>query len=142
MPLSQQISQCERVGGRNVDFNNELDKLKLITDKPISEVNGQIKQLNNYERCDNSVTFIQYQAGAMGLNLQKANKIIYFTPPLSSELYEQSKKRIHRIGQTGTCTYYNLTVKNSVEEKIYKTLEMRKDYTEALFESEVYANEK
>lgn len=124
------------------NFNSELDRLKIITDKPISEVNGQIKQLNNYESCDNSVTFIQYQAGAMGLNLQKANKIIYFTPPLSSELYEQSKKRIHRIGQTGTCTYYNLTVKNSVEEKIYKTLEMRKDYTEALFESEVDANEK
>lgn len=122
------------------NFNHELDELEAIADlcgRPVSVVNGQFKELKEYEDCDNSITFIQYQAGAMGLNLQLANKIIYFTPPLSSELYEQSKKRIHRIGQTGTCTYYNLIVKGSVEEKIYKTLEMRKDYTEALFESEV-----
>ena len=82
---------------------------------------------------EGSILFIQYQAGAMGLNLQKANKIVYFTPPLSSELFEQSKKRIHRIGQDKTCFYYYLTCKNSIEEKIYKTLKMRKDYTEALF---------
>ncbi len=104
--------------------------------KRFSVVNGQIKALNNYENKSNSITFIQYQAGAMGLNLQKANKIIYFSPPLSSELYEQSKKRINRIGQNRTCYYYNLTVTGSIEERIYKTLAMRRDYTEALFEGE------
>ena len=70
----------------------------------------------------------------MGLNLQKANKIIYFTPPLSSELFEQSKKRIHRIGQNRPCFYYYLTCEKSIEEKIYETLGKRKDYTDALFE--------
>ena len=104
--------------------------------KRFSVVNGKFKALNNYETKDDSITFIQYQAGAMGLNLQKACRIIYFTPPLSSELFEQSKKRIHRIGQSKTCFYYYLTCKGSVEEKIYKTLAMRRDYTEALFEYE------
>lgn len=104
--------------------------------KRFSVVNGKEKHLQNYENKDDSITFIQYQAGAMGLNLQKANRIVYFTPPLSSELYEQSRKRIHRIGQHKTCFYYQLTCKGSVEEKIYKTLAMRRDYTEALFEEE------
>ena len=72
----------------------------------------------------------------MGLNLQMANKVIYFTPPLSSELFEQSKKRVHRIGQEKPCFYYFLTCKKSIEEKIYNTLAMRKNYTEALFELE------
>lgn len=119
------------------NFYDELEKLcKIIWDcnRPISVINGKQKDLLPYENVNNSVTLIQYQAGAMGLNLQKANKIIYFTPPLSSELFEQSKKRIHRIGQDKTCFYYYLTCKNSIEEKIYKTLAMRKDYTEALFE--------
>jgi len=31
--------------------------------RPQSIVNGQQKQLLNYEQCDNSITFIQYQAG-------------------------------------------------------------------------------
>ena len=116
------------------NFNEELEVLKsAVEDKPISIINGQTKDLTAYEQYADSVTFVQYQAGAMGLNLQKANKIIYFTPPLSSELFEQSKKRIHRINQTKPCFYYNLICKNSVEERIYSTLEMRRDYTDALF---------
>ena len=121
------------------NFNEELEKLCKIAwdyNRPVSVVNGQQKDLLPYENVSESITFIQYQAGAMGLNLQKANKIVYFTPPLSSELFEQSKKRIHRIGQQQPCFYYELICKNSVEEKIYETLKMRKDYTEALFEME------
>lgn len=120
------------------NFNAEYQLLRYIAEnkhgRGISVVNGSEKDLIDYEEYDDSVTFIQYQAGAMGLNLQKANKIIYFTPPLSSELFEQSKKRIHRIGQDKPCFYYYLTCKNSIEEKIYATLAMRKDYTDKLFE--------
>lgn len=122
------------------NFNDELEalwKIAMDNERPVSIVNGSNKNLDSYESYDNSVTFIQYQAGAMGLNLQKANKIIYYTPPLSSELFEQSKKRIHRVGQDRTCFYYYLTCKASIEEKIYRTLAMRKDYTDALFEMEV-----
>lgn len=121
------------------NFNEELRQLETVcieARKTHSVVNGSVKDLGAYERNDDSVTFIQYQAGAMGLNLQKANKIIYFTLPLSSELYEQSKKRIHRIGQDQTCFYYQLICTGSIEEKILKTLEMRKDYTEKLFEKD------
>ena len=119
------------------NFNDELDAMKKVIEETDTEwifVNGNIKDLRAYEAIDHSITFVQYQAGAMGLNLQKANRIIYFTPPLSSELFEQSKKRIHRIGQKKTCFYYYLICKNSIEEKIYLTLAMRKDYTEMLFE--------
>lgn len=121
------------------NFTNELEALCKIawdSNRPVSVVNGKQKDLLPYENVETSITFIQYQAGAMGLNLQKANKIVYFTPSLSSELFEQSKKRIHRIGQDRPCFYYYLTCKNSIEEKIYSTLAMRKDYTEALFEME------
>ena len=121
------------------NFTSELEAMKNVIEDTTTEwsfVNGNIKDLRAYEAVEHSITFVQYQAGAMGLNLQKANKIVYFTPPLSSELFEQSKKRIHRIGQDRTCFYYYLTCKNSIEEKIYRTLEMRKDYTEALFEQD------
>lgn len=122
------------------NFNHEGNKILEICgelEKPLSLVNGNVKDLTKYENESNSVTLIQYQAGAMGLNLQKANKIIYFTPCLSSELFEQSKKRTHRIGQEKPCFYYQLICNNSVEEKIYETLAMRKDFTEKLFEKEL-----
>lgn len=118
------------------NFNEELARMRTIVEdleKPISIVNGSIKDLTAYENQSNSVTFVQYQAGAKGLNLQKANKIIYFTLPQNPEDFEQSKKRIHRIGQKNNCFYYYLMVRNSVEEDILETLKMRKEYDDELF---------
>lgn len=118
------------------NFKKEYAALKEIIDHPISTVNGDLKDLSAYERFDNSVTLIQYQAGAMGLNLQKANKIIYFTLTDKSELFEQSKKRIHRIGQERPCFYYYLLTAGSIEWRMKQVLDERKDYTDALFEKE------
>lgn len=121
------------------NFTCELNHMmELVKDRPISIVNGDKKDLTAYEQNDNSITFVQYQAGAMGLNLQKARYIAYFSLPLASDLFEQSKKRIHRIGQTSTCFYYTFICKGSVEEKILNTLKQRKDYTEILFSKEYY----
>lgn len=122
------------------NFNDELEAMLDAVDRsvkrnvPISIVNGSAKDLSSYRKHADSITFVQYQAGAMGLNLQLANKVIYFTLPLSSELFEQSKKRIHRIGQERACFYYILLCKNSIEEKILAALQVRKDYTEKLFQ--------
>ncbi|MBU5470123.1 DEAD/DEAH box helicase [Falcatimonas sp. MSJ-15] len=118
------------------NFTCELEELLAIVcerEIPHSIVNGIDKDLYSYGRYDNSVTFIQYQAGAMGLNLQKANKIIYYSLPERSDLFEQSKKRIHRIGQTQSCFYYVMLCRNSIEEDIYKALEEKRDYTDELF---------
>lgn len=120
------------------NFNDELEKLKMICkelDRQTSEVNGHLKDLTSFKDCDNAVCLCQYQSASKGLNLQEygCNKIVYFTLPLSSEDFEQSKKRIHRIGQTKTCFYYVMLCKGTVEEQILHTLEDRKDFTDELF---------
>jgi hypothetical protein len=117
------------------NFNDELNRLIEITGnhkRPFGVVNGAMKN-QEVLNTESAILFVQYQAGAMGLNLQVANRIVYFSPPLSSELFEQSKKRIHRIGQKEHCFYYQLIVRGSVEEQIQQTLEMRKDFTDELF---------
>ena len=135
--LNALIDLCDSTEDRLIIFYNFKEELNQIIanvkNRPISIVNGQVKDLDAYEQENNSLTLIQYQAGAMGLNLQKANKIIYYSLPLSSELYEQSKKRIHRIGQNRPCFYYLLLAENSVEERIKTTLDKRNDYTQELF---------
>lgn len=118
------------------NFTAEFELIKTLTDRPISYINGTGTDLANYENHSNSITCVQYQAGAMGHNLQRSNIIIYFTLPLSSELFEQSKKRIHRIGQNRTCFYYYPLTEKSVEEKILKVLKERRDFTDALFKEE------
>lgn len=118
------------------NFKEEVKRLIHIVDelgKPWGIISGDQKDLAPYENHDDSITFIQYQAGAMGLNLQKANKIIYFTLPERSDLFEQSKKRIHRIGQDRPCFYWIMTCDGSVEEHIHQTLLERRDFTDELF---------
>ncbi|HDR7704600.1 TPA: DEAD/DEAH box helicase [Bacillus thuringiensis] len=123
------------------NFKKEYEALVDLIEKPISTVNGGLKDLNAYEKFENSITLIQYQAGAMGLNLQKANKIVYFTLTDKSELFEQSKKRTHRIGQERPCFYYYLLTDGSIEWRMLDVLKERKDYTDALFEKEEDTNE-
>jgi SNF2 family DNA or RNA helicase len=119
-------------------FNCELVELQAACndlERPYSIVNGSVKDLTAYEQESNSVTLVQYQAGSMGLNLQKANKIVYFSLTEESELFQQSMKRIHRIGQERPCFYYILICQNSIEDQeILPTLDIRKDLTNQLFE--------
>ena len=123
------------------NFTAELDAMQRVLNdlnRPYSVVNGQKKDLTAYENADDSITFIQYQAGAMGGNYQKANKIIYFTLPLgkgSCDMWEQSKKRIHRIGQAKPCFYYYLLVKGTVEERNLAALKEGKELTDELFKN-------
>lgn len=121
------------------NFTAEYEAMKAIAERferPVSVVRGGEDSRTAYERHDNSITFIQYQAGAMGGNFQKANKVIYFTLPLgkgSCDLWEQSKKRVHRIGQDNPCFYYYLLVKGSIEEKNLAALQEGKELTDELF---------
>lgn len=118
------------------NFDIELKLLQQLVSKlkrPISYINGHEKQLNCYNDFEDSVTLVQYQSGSAGVNLQKANKMIYYSPPVKSDFFEQSKKRIHRIGQVSKCTYWKLVTANSIEQKIYNTLDLKRDYTDELF---------
>lgn len=115
------------------NFKKELEIIKSIINRPISIVNGDTHDLTAYDEHDNSITLIQYQAGSMGLNLQKANKIIYFSLTRSAEQFMQSKKRTNRIGQERTCFYYYLLTDNSIDEAIKASLDNREDYTINLF---------
>lgn len=118
------------------NFTEEMERMRGIVramKRPVSVLNGETKDLTAYKTKADSVTFVQYQAGAMGGNFQMANKIIYFSLPEGWELWEQSQKRIHRIGQDRPCFYYLLICPGTVEESILSTLNLRKDYNDELF---------
>lgn len=126
------------------NFDEEKEVIKEICKgRPLSYINGKEGvDLENYKNYTDSVTLCQYQAGAYGHNLQLANKMIFYSPPLSCEQYEQAQKRIHRIGQQLPCFYWRMCTKGTIEEKIYQTLKMRQDYTMKLFTEDYLKNER
>ena len=118
------------------NFTAELDALSEIAcdcNRKFSLVNGYDKQLDNYDSMIIQLLSFNNSGQCNGFKSSKANKVIYFTLTDKSELFEQSKKRIHRIGQEQPCFYYILMCKNSVEENILQALEMRRDFTDELF---------
>lgn len=121
------------------NFNHEKEAIKscIPKDRPISYVNGDLVDKENYNNADNSITLMQYQAGAKGHNMQKANHLIFYSPTEKCEDYMQSIKRIHRIGQEKPCFYYKLVVQDSIEEDIYEALEKGEDYTNELFNTRI-----
>ena len=118
------------------NFKEEVKKLIHIAnelERPWSIICGDNKTLAAYENYEDSITFIQYRAGSKGLNLQLANKMVYFSPTEMVDDWMQSQKRIHRIGQQKPCFYYQLVCENSIEEWIYDALARGVDYTDELF---------
>ncbi len=57
-----------------------------------------------------------------GITLTSANNVIYYSNSFDLEKRLQSEDRAHRIGQNDKVTYYDLTVKDTIDEKIVKTL--------------------
>lgn len=75
----------------------------------------------------------QYQSGSAGIDLFAADTCIFFEPTLSSNLNEQAKDRIHRVGQTSACSYIYLITDGTIETAIYQALCNYQDFGEALF---------
>ena len=127
----------DSVEGRAIifyNFQSDYDVIKALAgDRGLSYVNGQGTDLNAYNSQQDSITAVQYQSGAHGINLQKAQHMAMFSLPLSCELYSQAKGRIYRIGQEKPTFYTVFIAKSSVEEKIYETLLKGEDYTLELF---------
>jgi len=114
---------------------NDLIKL-LSKSKTIYEVSGKINKLpdrKEWPNLKNTVTLVQYQAGAAGIELQYANVVIFYTPTYSYQDYDQALGRCYRNGQTKKVTVYRYITKKSIEEAVYEALAEKKDFTEELF---------
>ena len=80
------------------------------------------------------VIVCQYQSANAGINLHSADTMLFYEPPLSSNLLEQSRDRIHRIGQHQPCTYIFFLTEGSIEEEIYTKLQDYTDFNKKVFE--------
>lgn len=119
------------------NYNSELDAIKEITkDKTVYEVNGSKQHLppkSEWANTKNSVTLVQYMAGAAGIELQYANIVVYYTPTFSFQDYAQSLGRTHRNGQKKKVTVFKFLTTDSIEENVWGALANKKDFDKKLY---------
>jgi len=79
-----------------------------------------------------SVFLISLKAGGVGLNLIGADVVIHYDPWWNQAVQNQATDRAHRIGQTKKVTVYKLIVKDTIEEKIQKLQETKKNLADRI----------
>lgn len=97
-------------------FLNEIELLKNITDCVVytgKEKNDLCIFMNSKK-----VLLCTYGCGSLGLNLQCASKIIFFSATFDYKMIDQAIHRIYRIGQTNDCEIVNLYVVTGLENII------------------------
>lgn len=73
------------------------------------------------------------QTVAHGITLTNANTIVWLTPPMSFETYDQANGRIYRKGQTRKCTIYRV-YQDWVTRLLLKRLDERTELQNTLLE--------
>ena len=86
------------------------------------------EQVKKFQEDPNIKVFVgQLQTTGMGLTLTAANVAVFYSLDFSYANYEQSRARIHRIGQKEKCLYIHLVGKGTVDEKILHALKHKGD---------------
>ena len=68
--------------------------------------------------------------GGVGLNMTKAELVVYYSNSFSFTDREQSEDRAHRIGQTKSVTYIDIIAEGTVDGLIVDALKSKKDVSE------------
>ena len=82
------------------------------------------------------VFLISLKAGGTGLNLTAADYVIHYDPWWNPAVEMQATDRAYRIGQTRKVFAYKLISKDSVEEKIVKLQDKKKQLVNSLISTE------
>jgi superfamily II DNA/RNA helicase, SNF2 family len=115
-------------------FEKENISSYVITGSTSKE--KRIKLVNDFNNDDTNVFLISLKAGGTGLNLVGADIVIHYDPWWNFAAQNQATDRAHRIGQKNKVTVYRLIAKGTIEEKIVKLQETKKDLADRVLNFE------
>jgi hypothetical protein len=90
------------------------------------------KLVDEFQNGDCPFFLISLKAGGLGLNLTGANYIIHLDPWWNPAIEQQATDRAYRIGQKQKVTAYHLVASNTIEEKIMRMHESKRNLADAL----------
>ncbi len=130
-------------GHKVLVFSQFVQMLHIIrgwlqtTDIPFTYLDGsskdrfeQVDKFNNDESI--RLFLISLKAGGTGLNLTSADYVIHYDPWWNPAVESQAIDRTHRIGQTKQVFAYKMICENTVEEKILKLQDQKRNVAESI----------
>ena len=134
-------------GHRMLVFSQFVSLLKLVQEElrrrkvPHCYLDGgtvdRAGEVDRFQRNqDIPVFLISLKAGGTGLNLTGADTVIHFDPWWNPAVEDQATARAHRIGQNKIVSSYKLIARDTVEEKIVRLQEKKKELFKGTLVSE------
>ena len=114
--------ECDKAGIKYFHFDGQTPPAKR------TEMVSAFQQ----EGSDVGLFLISLKAGNAGLTLTAADYVFLFDPWWNTAVQQQAIDRTHRIGQTKNVFAYKMICKDTIEEKIIRLQEKKKQLAEEL----------
>ncbi len=122
-------------------FTKHLDLIRAMLDRkglPYQYLDGStpVKErelaISQFQGGQSDLFLISLKAGGVGLNLTAADYVIHMDPWWNPAVEDQASDRAHRIGQQRPVTIYRMIAENTIEEKIVKMHQNKRDLADQL----------
>lgn len=136
--LLELLGEAQRGGHRILVFSQFTSMLSLIRNELDQEdidycyLDGATTDragiVERFQKSDGPPVFlISLKAGGYGLTLTAADTVVLFDPWWNPAVEAQAADRVHRIGQTKPATIYKFITRGTVEEKILRLQDKKRE---------------
>nr|MBP7212531.1 DEAD/DEAH box helicase [bacterium] len=141
--LKEMLEEIISEGHRVLLFSQFVNMLDIVKgwlereDIPFEYLTGKTKDRQGAVERFNSnpnipIFLVSLKAGGTGLNLTGADYVIHYDPWWNPAVEDQATDRAYRIGQTKKVFVYRLITKGTVEEKIQKLKQRKRDLVDSV----------
>lgn len=110
-----------------------LEKRGLRYSCITGEVKNRDEQVSQFQNDPEVMAFVgQIATAGLGITLTAASTMVFYSLDYSMSNFEQTKARIHRMGQRNLCTYLYLVARGTVDEKVLAALADKADLAKTL----------
>ncbi len=151
--LLQQLDNAIANGHRTICFSQFTGMLEIIKNELEAKGIGlfyldgttppmeRLEMVKRFNEGEGEVFLISLKAGGTGLNLTGADTVIHYDPWWNPAVEDQATDRAYRIGQKNNVYVLKLLTRGTIEEKIYKLQQKKKELSDAVITSkEVFIN--
>ena len=118
-------------------FHTDLDAVHAAAKangRTSYELSGRRTELAEWNASEAGVLAVQVQSGGEGIDLTKARLCVYFSLDYNLALYDQSRARTRRPGQSRAVQYVHLIARGTVDEAVYAALNARRSVIDAVLD--------
>jgi len=110
-----------------------LEKKKILYSLIMGGVKDRDDQVEQFQNDPNVQVFVgQIATAGLGITLTAASTMVFYSMDYSMSNFEQTKARIHRVGQKENCSYIYLIARGTVDDMILKALQTKADLARSL----------